>query len=101
MRPPGSRLNGRSRETARAAPAPALPCSRRGLPGPPPRGDGGGLLHHLFTLTLSLARPGGMSLWHFPSTGRLVPASPPFDGRRALWSSEVPPPPKRRRRSPS
>ena len=52
-----------------------------------PRGFRGGLLPHLFTLTLS----GGNFLWYFPSTRVLALASPSFDGRRAQRSPEVPP----------
>jgi len=69
---------------------------------PPPRGGGGELLPRLFTL----ARPGeagtgGLFLWHFPSPGPFAPGVPPFGGRRALWSSEVPLRRQERRRSDS
>ena len=49
---------------------PIWPCTRRGFPCPGVLTPGGGLLHHLFTLTelRAYARsPAVYSLWHFPS----------------------------------
>jgi len=50
----------------------AWPCSNRGLPGRGITANAGGLLHHLFTLTLA----GGMSLWPY----RQVAPSRDFPG---------------------
>jgi len=50
----------------RATRAPAWSCTVRGLPCPFGHPKGGGLLHHLFTLT-SLLREAVCFLWHFLS----------------------------------
>src|SRR5919108_3983680 len=71
--------------------------------------DAGGLLHHLFTITLPHPNPlpkgegpgmrgGCLFLW--PSSGRLAPhggfPAPGAIRRRALWSADFPRPRQRR-----
>ena len=97
---PGTRPALRNME--RAAPwSPIWPCTRWGFPCLRAYAWSGGLLPHLFTLTLLRSfeqRKAVYSLWHFPSA-RLA-AWPPaciFDlievtRHRALWSSDFPPP---------
>jgi len=64
----------------------AWPCSNRGLPGRGITANAGGLLHHLFTLTLA----GGMSLWPDPagsseeSPPRVLPGGSPCGERTFL-----------------
>jgi len=62
--------------------APAQPCSQKGLPDRCITAAAGGLLHHLFTLTLA----GGMFLWPWTAG---CPA-PGFPRRHAHWSADFP-----------
>ena len=76
---------------------PIWPCTRRGFPCPVDFSPGGGLLHHLFTLT----RPLRAGRFVFCGTFRqhvLKRAAPVYSWRtgitwrRALWCSDFPPP---------
>ena len=64
----------------------AWPCSNRGLPGRGITANAGGLLHHLFTLTLA----GGLFLWPDPADC----SAPGVTRRFALWSADFPRSPK-------
>ena len=100
---PGTQFALRTLE--RAAPwSPIWPCTRWGFPCLLARARSGGLLLHLFTLTILKLKMAVCFLWHYPS-GCLT-ASPPacipqsaflrrqpqVTRHRALWCSDFPPP---------